>query len=416
MIEKKLTVFIYLPNETIAVPAGVFSHNADLGIGSFSYGRRYIERRNALPVDPVSLPIGPLPRDVTSNAGIYGAFRDASPDYWGRLVIASDVKAAPEALSEIDFLVAANATRVGNLDFRLSPGAPEPILQPPHFNQLAEVIEAAVKIEAGEEPENHLLQLLRQGSSMGGARPKCTVEWDDALWIAKFPARGDTLNIPRIEYATITLSGLCGISIPEVHLVAVGDKDVFLCRRFDRERQGEGWVRRGFVSSLSLMQWDEGDRLLWDYASIADTMRRYTTVAEIQELYRRMVFNILVRNTDDHPRNHGFVVNSEGMSLSPAYDILPAPARPGVGVNFRLAMSVGEQGREATLENALSQAGRFGHSSGEARPIIEQLLETTRAWREHFDECGVTEREVDLLTPSFTGAITEYCDNSQFKT
>lgn len=398
MAQRKITVFIYLPGETAAVPAGIFTHDAEAGIGSFSYGLRYMERRNALPVDPIALPIGPRPREVISNGGIYGAFRDASPDYWGRLIIATAAKVPPEALSELDFLLASNATRVGNLDFRLSPDDPEPNLEPPHFEQLTEVLAAAEKVERGEATGDHLLQLLRQGTSMGGARPKCTVAWNEALWIAKFPARGDTLNIPRLEYATMTLAGRCGIDIPEVRLVTVGDRDVFLCRRFDREKLGAGWQRCGFISSLSLMQWDEGDRLRWDYVVIADTMRRQMPVADIHALYRRMIFNILVRNTDDHPRNHGFLWRDQvRMALSPAYDIVPSPASPGVSTDFRLAMAVGDNGREATLNNALSRAGRFALGQEEAQMTIEQILATVRAWREVFEDCGVSGREIDLL-------------------
>lgn len=403
MAQKKVTVFIYLPNETVAVPAGIFSHDADAGIGSFSYGRRYMERGNALPVDPIALPMGPDPRDVATNSGIYGALRDASPDYWGRLIIATAAGTAPETLSEIEYLLASNATRVGNLDFRLSPDDPEPDLKPPHFNQLADVLATAHKVELGEPTENHLIQLLRQGTSMGGARPKCTVEWNGALWIAKFPARGDTLNIPRIEYATMTLAGQCGIRIPELRLVTVGDNDIFLCRRFDREKSGDGWCRRGFVSGLSLMQWDERDRVRWDYAAMADTMRRYTTADDIQEFYRRMVLNILVRNSDDHPRNHGFLLGTEGIALSPAYDIVPSPAHPGVGTGFRLAMTTGDAGREATLANALSRVKRFGLLAERAKAIINQLRETVAAWRDVFEEYGVSGREIDLLAPSFDG-------------
>ncbi len=401
MIERKITVFIYLPGETVAVPAGIFTHT-NQGIGFFAYGHRYVERHNALPVDPVALPLGKRPREVTINGGLYGSFRDAAPDYWGRLVIAEDANVPPEALSEIDFLIGANATRAGNLDFRLSPEDSEPELVPPHFNQLAQVIEAAEKLQSGEEITNHLLQLLRQGSSMGGARPKCTLEWKDSLWLAKFPAKGDTLNIPRLEYATMLLARLCGIRIPEVCLFTAGEKDVFLIRRFDREKGESGWLRHGFLSVLSLMQWDERDRLRWDYPAIADIMRRYMTATDIEELYRRMIFNILVRNTDDHPRNHGVMVEGEKMSLSPAYDIVPTPVRFGVGTDFRLAMSVGEQGREATLKNALSRSARFGLSNGDAQAIVEQLLKITGNWREHYEECGMSGREVDFLAPSFT--------------
>lgn len=402
MAQRKITVFIYPPHEIKAIPAGIFSHDTEAGIGSFSYGRKYLERGDALAVDPIALPMGPGPREVTTNGGIYGAFRDASPDYWGRLVIAAEARVAPEALSEVDFLLASNATRVGNLDFRLSPEDPEPALQPPHFNQLRDVLLAAEKIEAGEQAEEHFVQLLRQGTSMGGARPKCTVEWNDALWIAKFPAKGDTLNIPRIEYSTLILAGRCDIRIPEVRIETVAGRDIFLCRRFDREKSADGWLRRGFVSALSLMQWDERDRLSWDYAAMADIMRRHTAAADIKELFQRMVFNILVRNTDDHPRNHGFLVDKTKLALSPAYDIVPSPARPGVGTNFRLAMSIGNKGREATLDNALSRAERFGLSKEEAREIIERTNKTVRTWREIFHEQGVSERDMDLLAPSFT--------------
>lgn len=408
MAIKKITIFIYLPNETVAVPAGIFTHDDGLRLGSFAYGRKYIERGNALPVDPVSLNLGSRLGEVLINGGIYGAFRDASPDYWGRLVIAAQVKAPPEALSEVDYLLASNATRAGNLDFRLSPEDPEPTLQPPLFNQLAEVIEAAARIEAGKMPEDHLLQLLRQGSSMGGARPKCTVEWNNALWIAKFPARGDSLNIPRIEYATMSLARLCGIVIPESTLITVGNQDIFLVRRFDREKSAAGWLRRGFVSGLSFMQWDEMDRPRWDYTAIADSMRRFMTIEDIHALYRRMIFNILVRNTDDHPRNHGFLVDSAArMTLSPAYDIVPTPTLSGVGNEFRLAMSIGRHGREATLANALSHAARFGLSDKEARAVVGQLIETVRTWRNHFEQCGVSGHDLDLLAPSFARGMDD---------
>ncbi len=409
MTERKITVFIYLPGETVAVPAGIFTHDSDAGIGTFTYGRRYVERDDALPVDPIALPMGVFSREAVKNGGLYGSFRDAVPDYWGRLVIAAEAKIPPEALTETDFLIATNATRVGNLDFRTSVEEPEPKLIPPHFNQLAEVLDAAGKIQAGEETEDHLLHLLRQGTSMGGARPKCTVEWEDSLWIAKFPAKEDSLNIPLIEYATLTLAGLAGIEIPEVRIVSVGEKDVFLSRRFDREKKQSGWLRRGFISTLSLVQWDERDRLSWDYAAIADIMRRYMSVSDIKELFRCMVFNILVRNTDDHPRNHGVVINGEKIFLSPAYDIVPTLTQAGVGTDFRLAMSIGEQGREATFENALSRSARFGLSREDARNIIESLIVTVQKWCKHFEECGLTGKEIDALTPSF-----DRCNNAKY--
>jgi len=407
MVEKKVTVFIYSPDETVAVPAGIFTHESDPGIGSFAYGRKYLERKNALPVDPVALPLGPIPREVTTNKGLYGAFRDSAPDYWGRLVIAAERKVPPEALSEMDFLLNTNTTRVGNLDFRKTNESPEPELKPPHFNRLADIIDTASSIEMGEEVSRHLLRLLRQGTSVGGARPKCTVEWEDDLWIAKFPAKDDTLNITRIEYATMTLAGKCGIRIPTMRLQSVGDKDVLLVRRFDREKTKKGWVRKGFLSSLSLLQWDEADRPSWDYCAMADIMRRHAPVENMRELFRRMVFNILVRNMDDHPRNHGFLFDDSGVTLSPAYDIVPSITLPGVGTEFSLAMSVGDRGREATLENALSRAGRFGLSKDEAEGEAKNLIGIVGGWWDHFLSAGCQGSEIRALEPSFAGCVKQ---------
>lgn len=400
MPERQLTVFIYPAGSTTAVPAGIFTHDSDAGIGRFDYGRRYLDRPDALPVDPVALPLVLVQRETTLNEGLYGAFCDAAPDYWGRLVIAAERGTAPEALSEFDFLLSGNATRVGNLDFRDSPTTPEPDLEPPHCNQLRDILLAAEQVEAGHASDPRLLRLLRQGTSVGGARPKCTVEMDGALWIAKFPAKDDTVNMPRIEYATMKLAQRCGICIPELRLVQTGGRDIYLARRFDREERGGGWLRHGFLSSLSLMEWDVRDRLLWEYPGLAARMRRHMSTAHLTELFRRMVFNVMVRNTDDHPRNHGVLVRGEEIELSPAYDIVPTLTQPGLGTEFRLAMSVGDDGREATLSNVLSRCGHFGLSTDAASRVIDGVRTTCRDWRACFRDAGVTARNIDIVAPS----------------
>jgi serine/threonine-protein kinase HipA len=198
------------------------------------------------------------------------------------------------------------------------------------------------------------------------------------------------------------LAGKCGINIPDMFVQSIGSKDFLLLRRFDRKKHGDGWDRIGFLSSLSLMEWDEADRMSWDYGAIADIMRRYTSVNDIREFFHRMIFNILVRNTDDHPRNHGFLFGDFGVRLSPAYDIVPSLTQPGVGTTFFLAMTVGNHGREATFENALSRAARFGLSGKEAAKIVEKLVETVRGWRDHFSLMGCTEMEIQALAPSFS--------------
>ncbi|MBE0598955.1 MAG: HipA domain-containing protein, partial [Desulfuromonadales bacterium] len=369
---------------------------------------RYLERPYALPVDPVALPLGGVPKDVAAHGGLYGAFRDASPDYWGRLVLSAELKIAPEALSEMDYLLQANASRVGNLDFRATLEQGEPPMRPPAFQALGELLEAASLLQAGERISQELLRLLEQGTSVGGARPKCTVELEDTLWIAKFPARGDTVNFPRLEYATLALARACGITVPETRLVQAGGKDVLLVRRFDREKAATGYLRFGFLSALSLMEWDEWDRPAWSYPALADRMRA-TILAQpeqLHELFRRMVFNILCRNTDDHPRNHAFLWGEKGLALSPAYDIVPNPTRPGVGTEFSLCMALGERGREASLANALSMSPRFGLTSTQAEKVVAEMRVCAARWEEHYREHSLPEGEIESIRGCFTLAST----------
>lgn len=400
MAERELTVLIYLPGQTEAVPAGVFYHDQNAGIGRFTYGRKYLQRPNAPPVDPVALPLGQKPREVVTNEGVYGAFADAAPDYWGRLVIAAERHTLPEALSLFDFLLAGNSTRVGNLDFRPSPVSVEPIHGLPQFSDLADILGAADDIEAGRDVDQRLLRLLRQGTSVGGARPKCTVQHEGALWLAKFPAREDRLSIPLVEYATMEMARLCGINVPERKLVKVGGRFVYLIKRFDREWAADGWLRQGFLSCLSFMEWDQRDRLIWDYAAVADRMRRYMSVDCLHEWFRRMVFNILVRNTDDHPKNHGFLLDGNAIRLAPAYDIVPALTTAGVGNEFRLAMAVGKAGRDATVDNAMSRAAHFGLSPSQADAIIAGMRVKCREWHAVFSQAGLSTKELDALSPA----------------
>jgi serine/threonine-protein kinase HipA len=401
--EQKAYVFIYLPGETVAVPAGIFTHYPDDGIGRFAYGLRYLERPNALPVDPVALQLGVVPRDATVNGGLYGAFRDASPDYWGRLVIAAELKSPPESLGEMDYLLHGNASRVGCLDFRVSLEQGESESKPPSFQSLADILKAATQLQHGESVRPDLLQLLEQGTSIGGARPKCTVELDDTLWIAKFPARGDTINYPRIEYATMLLAKACGITIPDMRLITIGDKDVLLVKRFDRRKTAMGYQRFGFLSALSLMEWDERDRTQWSYPELADRMRATVLAqpSELNELFRRMVFNVFCRNTDDHPRNHGFLWNEKGMAMSPAYDIVPTATRSGIGTDFSLSMSLGDRGREATLANAVSLSARFGLSRDEAQLLVEEMKVCVATWEKQFVGQAVSSVDLEAIRACF---------------
>lgn len=402
--------FAYLFGDAVAVPAGVFSLDVDRRIGNWEYGTRYARRPNALSVDPIDLPLGLSTYPAaTLHEGLYGAFRDALPDYWGRMVLARAKNVFPETLTTEDLLLCGNSTRVGNLDFRISRDAPEPPMQAPNFSELPALMEVANNIEHGQPlstEQEKLMPLLVQGSSLGGARPKSTVQLDGALWLAKFPSRGDAWNYARVEWATMTMASRCGIRVPEMRVEHVdGFGDVFLIQRFDRGAlEGQAaFERYGYISALTAMGVDEGDRLRHSYLGVADAMRRHglADAAQIKELFCRMAFNILVRNSDDHARNHGFLHLTDEWSLSPAFDITPTRKIPGVGAEFHLAMQVGTSGTLASWENALSRVERFGYDREEAINKIHEMCEVVAKWREIFQECEVSEDEMDTFSATF---------------
>ena len=400
-------VFIYLPGQTKAIPAGLLEyHPGDASTeasGSFRYGDRYRNRKEALPVDPVSLPLSGEISVCRTNKGLHGAFRDSVPDMWGRLVTAKQLKAPPESLNEGDFLLHSTGLRVGNLDFRPSLDAPEPEYAIPTQRDLEELIDAARRIRQDKPVDEDLLQLFLHGSSLGGARPKCVVQAQGSLWVAKFPDVDDRWNYARVEWATMCLAGKCGVVIPEMRIALTEMGDVLLSKRFDREPGQDGFARHGYLSALSALQLDESDSTRFCYLSLADTFRKHGIGGQgtLKQLFRRMVFNGFCRNTDDHPRNHGVLYKAGQGDLSPAFDIVPTPTRPGVGEDFSLSMNVGPLGRVTSLENFQGGAARFGLDSRKANQILVEMAEQVLDWKQIFTDCGVARDEIDRFRPSF---------------
>ena len=237
---------------------------------------------------------------------------------------------------------------------------------------------------------------------MGGARPKATIEDAQSLWLGKFPARDDRFNLQRVEFATLDLARRCGLNVTQARLEAVGESDVLMLQRFDRDYTDKGYLRFGLVSGLTVLDCGDShlDRERWSYPLMADNLRRWSDKpeADCAELFRRMVFNAAVTNNDDHPRNHALLRRQKGWRLSPAYDLVPAPV---VSLERRdLALTVGDYGRTASIYNLLSQAGRFGLSAEEARGQIDQLVDVVRHWRDGFFACGVSAKDIDYIAPA----------------
>jgi serine/threonine-protein kinase HipA len=403
--EREAYVYIQLPGTLDTVPAALLKVQIlpdGTQIGRFRYGDRYLQRADAVALDPYRLPLDKAIYEFTQLKGIPGAVRDASPDAWGRRVIEHKLERAAGDLHEIDYLLHGPQDGAGYLSFGLKVEPPTPRRQYNRTHQLAELVAAAQAIEEGRPLPAHLLEHLDPGTSMGGARPKATIEDANCLWLGKFPAKNDRCNLQRIEYATLDLARRCGLNVSQARLQAVGDSDVLMLRRFDREHTNNGYLRFGLVSGLTVLDCGDShlDRERWSYPLLADNLRRWSDKPETDcaELFRRMVFNAAVTNNDDHPRNHALLRRPKGWRLSPAYDLVPAPV---VSLERRdLALTVGNYGRTASIYNLVSQAGRFGLTLVAARMEVDRIVAVVRRWRESFFACGVSAQDLDYIAPA----------------
>ena len=404
--ERQAYVYVQLPGTLDTVPAALLKVEKlpdGTFVGRFRYGDRYLERKDAIAFDPFKLPLARTVQEFTRLKGIPGAVRDAGPDAWGRRVIEHKLQRGPSDLEDIDYLLNGPQDGAGYLSFGLKLEPPAPKRRYNRTHQLAELVAAAAAIEEGKGVPVHILEQLEPGTSMGGARPKATLEDDRRLWVGKFPEKKDQCNFQRVEYATIELARRCGISACNARLESIAGSDVLMVERFDRQYTEDGYLRFGLVSGLTLLDGDENylDRGRWSYPLLADELRRWSEKPDEDrvELFRRIVFNAAVTNNDDHPRNHAVRRTARGWRLTPAYDLVPAPV---VSLERRdLAMTIGAYGRTASVYNLLSQCNRFGLTAEAARNEIEQMVRVLRTWRDHFRACGVSAKDTDYVARAF---------------
>jgi serine/threonine-protein kinase HipA len=376
------------------VGAGVFE-------GTFTYGKRYLVRANVVALDQYHLPLTERPQKFTKLKGIPGAVRDASPDAWGRRVIQAKLQRPEADIPEMEYLLNGPDDGAGNLRFGLSVNPPGPRRPFNRTHQLDALIEAAQKVEDDGRLPYEVLEQLEPGTSLGGARPKVTIEDDRKIWLAKLPERNDRHNIQRIEFATLRLAGAAGLRVCGTRLERIGSQDVLMLQRFDREwnPDAKAYARYGLVSGLTVLDAEDGylDRERWSYPLLADELRRWSAKPDEdrRELFRRMVFNAMVTNNDDHPRNHALVHTSAGWRLSPAYDIVPVALASQERRD--LALKAGQHGRAASRYNVLSQCDVFGLSREQAESEISAMLEVVKAWKRLFAADGVDARTLEML-------------------
>ncbi len=417
-------VFLQLPHSTETVTCGRFElvqPDGSAPVGRFVYGRRYRARPDAVALDPFLLPLTASVKETADERGLFGALRDAGPDAWGRMTI--DRALGRSELSEIEYLLHAPQDGAGALTFGRAAEPPPPLRPFNQVMQLEALYEIARAIEddrggrempapAGIPPQ--VVQLIEPSTAMGGARPKNVVEDTDGLWLAKFPARDDPWNNAAVEGGLLALAKRCGIRVPVTRRVRLGAQDVLLVQRFDRAPTGNPQVRyfrHRMVSALTVLRASESpvERRNWSYLLLADELGRWSARPrrDRQELFRRMVFNCLVSNTDDHPRNHALIAAQESWELAPAYDLTPTRL---IGQTERtLAMEIGTRGRQATRENVCSLAPRFDLTMAEADAIVSEIGAVVAAeWEGCLRFSGATTQDVEAVRPAILNVGFEY--------
>lgn len=403
-------VYLTLPRETSSVTAGRFvlsTNRSGSSMGSFVYGKSYLSRSDAVEIDPIILKLGAGTYQNTRMGGIFASLRDAGPDFWGRRLI--ERHSGKPSLSEIDYLLESPDDRAGALGFGLNQKPPPPMRKfnkTIHLERLHAIAEKLVREQLHDlsDEDIQIQELLLIGTSMGGARPKAVVEDDTGLWVAKFGRPDDRWNNPRVEHAVLELARMCGINAARSRVESVGGKDVLLVQRFDREKVSRGYFRARMISGLTVLKADESPIKTnrWSYVLLSEELRRIVAEPkrDAAELFRRMCFNALISNIDDHPRNHAFIAFDRGWRLSPAYDLTPSPV---ISRDRRdLAMDCGDRGRFANAENLLSQCSRFLLDHDQAAEIVSVMTKKVRAhWHQVLRAQGVSERDAETIRGSF---------------
>lgn len=400
-------VYLQLPGSLETVTCGRFV--LERGVGQFVYRRKYVDDPRAVELDKFELPLRPGTFQTARLNGVFGALRDAAPDAWGRRVIERQLKSSQ--LDELAYLLHSPEDRAGALSFGRSVEPPPPVHAFNKVLQLKALLEQAARIEADQPAPEQISSLVMPGTSMGGARPKNVVEDAKGLWLAKFPSKNDRWTNASVEAGMLELARWCGLHSAEARVTRVGQSRVLLVKRFDRAKVDGGYHRDRMVSALTVLRSDEDAqaRPNWSYVLLADELRRWVVSPDkdLHELYGRMVFNALISNIDDHPRNHALLGGLHGWRLAPAYDLTPTPA---ASVEQRdLAMEVGIRGRWANRQNCLSQATRFRLSQEAANARIDQIRRVvTRRWTEAVRKHGATARDCEQIASAFSYPGFEY--------
>lgn len=394
-------VWIWLPDEVNPVVAGKLTQDGKSFV--FNYGQSYLERPNKISIYTPELPLKPGMLPLLGNLTIPGCIRDGSPDAWGRRVIINKKygvtgKAIDQhQLDELTFLLESGSDRIGALDFQTSPTEYKPRLS--LHASLDELLHSAEKVEKGIPLTQALDQALFHGSPIGGARPKALIDHADKKYIAKFSSTSDLFSVIKAEFIAMRLAKQAGIEVANVRLEQSLKKDVLLIERFDRVPTKKGWQRKNMISALTIFEFDEiVDVRYTSYELLAEKIRHsfYEASKTLKELYKRLVINILVGNTDDHARNHAAFWDGKMLKLTPAYDICP---QPRTGGEASQGMLIHGNNRLSQLRECIAVASHFQLSRKESMSIIEEIANIIiDNWKETCEESKLSEVDRKLFS------------------
>ncbi|MDR0932671.1 MAG: type II toxin-antitoxin system HipA family toxin [Victivallales bacterium] len=408
------TIYVYFDHDSHGEPPallGILSAQISRGqeVFSFEFDRTWLQNNPGRSLDPdLQLYGGP---QFTPKAN-FGLFMDSAPDRWGRKLMlrresirAREAAEKPRTLTESDYLLGVyDETRMGAIRFKTEPDGAflndDSAMAAPPWARLRELEEACRHFEEDGNSTEHkkwLSMLIAPGSSLGGARPKASVtDPQGNLWIAKFPSRNDSSNASAWEYATMLMAGDIGLRVPETKLEKFSKfGSTFLARRFDRQ----GSRRIHFSSAMTLLGKTDADADFDNssYLDLAELIMKYGAKPEddLRELWTRIVFSIAVSNTDDHLRNHGFLLTDSGWMLSPVYDVNPNAQGYGLSLNI----TGGDNSLDFSLATEVAPLFRLG--SREAESIIGKICDTVSNWRSYADRVGISRSEQGLMQNAF---------------
>ena len=382
-------------------------------IFSFEYDRSWLRGAQAFAFDP-DLALLSGPQYPPADRASFGIFLDSSPDRWGRVLMqrrentrARREARRPRGLTEWDFLLGVHdETRLGALRFRDAEEGPfidsDTRLAAPPIASLRELQAASLRFEEHVNEEEHpdyehwLSQLFAPGTSLGGARPKASVRDErGVLCMAKFPSRQDTLDVGAWELVAHRLAAGAGITVPAAWPLRLPDSPytTFVVERFDRTAAGG---RRAFVSAMTLTQRKDGEGGA-SYLELVDLLqtRGADTRADCEQLFRRVLFNVLIHNTDDHLRNHGFFIGADGIRLSPAYDMNPSIERQD------LSLAINEVETACDVAVVMDAARDYGLTKTDASRVLKDVRSAVGEWRNAASSLRIPASEQTLMATAF---------------